>query len=68
MLAALPDDLSGMRDRPLLLVGFASEIRRSEFVLDLMAAMAEQAQHALEERAKPRPTRKEHAVRLVVGR
>jgi integrase len=32
MLAALPDDLLGLRDRALLLVGFAGAFRRSELV------------------------------------
>jgi integrase len=32
MVAALPDDLAGVRDRALLLVGFAAALRRSELV------------------------------------
>jgi len=32
MIAHLPDDLSGVRDRALLLVGFAGALRRSELV------------------------------------
>jgi site-specific recombinase XerD len=32
MLAALPDDLRGLRDRALLLIGFAGGMRRSELV------------------------------------
>jgi integrase len=32
MLAALPDDLRGLRDRTLLLIGFAGGFRRSELV------------------------------------
>ena len=32
MVAALPDDLPGLRDKAILLVGFAGAFRRSEIV------------------------------------
>ena len=32
MVAALPDDLSGLRDKAILLIGFAGAFRRSELV------------------------------------
>lgn len=43
MLAALPDDLHGLRDRALLLVGFAAGMRRSELVALDVADVAEEA-------------------------
>ena len=43
MLAALPDDLRGLRDRALLLIGFAGGMRRSELVgLDVEDVVEEQ--------------------------
>ena len=44
MLAALPDDLHGLRDRALLLVGFAAGMRRSELVALDVADVAEEAE------------------------
>ncbi len=42
MLAALPDDLRGLRDRALLLIGFAAGMRRSELVgLDVVDVVEE---------------------------
>jgi hypothetical protein len=32
MVAALPDDLSGLRDKAILLLGFVGAFRRSEIV------------------------------------
>lgn len=32
MVAALPDDVSGLRDKAILLIGFAGPFRRSEIV------------------------------------
>ena len=36
MLAPIPDDLRGLRDRALLLVGFAGALRRSELAAILL--------------------------------